>query len=174
VISLLQTSATLPVRGIPLATCRKTKELSGPTTLQRMRTMQHGNEALEDSGSWAEEAWEEDCGGCSSIRVQLGAMNANRAFELETLSQHRFLIGKLQDESEAQRSQIEDNRLKMEMLQRRLEQLEGTQAPPSNPGEQQGNSRHAHSNSVNQIPDLNEPHPENMEDMQHIKTEKGN
>jgi hypothetical protein len=136
--------------------------------------MQQGNEAPVDSGSWAEEAWEEECGGCSRIRVQLGAMGANRAFELETLSQHRFMIEKLQDESYAQRSQIEDNRMKMETMQRRLEQLEGTQSPPSNLGEQQENSRHAQSNSVNQIPDLNEPHPENMVDMQHIKIEKGN
>jgi hypothetical protein len=136
--------------------------------------MQQGNEAPVDSGSWAEESWEEECGGCSRIRVQLGAMGANRAFELETLSQHRFMIEKLQDESYAQRSQIEDNRMKMETMQRRLEQLEGTQSPPSNPGEQQENSRNAQSNSVNQIPDLNEPHPENMVDMQHIKIEKGN
>jgi hypothetical protein len=136
--------------------------------------MQKGNDAPVDLGSWAKDSWEEECGGCSRIRVQLGAIGANRAFELETLSQHRLMIEKLQDESYAQRSQIEDNRMKMETMQRRLEQLEGTQSPPSNPGEQQENSRNAQSNSVNQIPDLNEPHPENMLDIQHVKMEKGN
>jgi hypothetical protein len=64
--------------------------------------------------------------------------------------------------------------MKMETMQRRLEQLEGTQQPPSNPGEQQENSKNEQSNSVNQIPDLNEPHPENMLDLQHVKLEKGN
>jgi hypothetical protein len=136
--------------------------------------MQQENAAQEDSGSWPEDDWEVDCGGCSSLRVQMGAMSANRAFELETLSQHRFLIGKLQDESDAQRSQIEANRLKIEMLQQRLDQLDVSQAPPSNPGDQQGHSRNVQSNSVNQVPDLNEPLPEIRSDMQHIKVEKGN
>jgi hypothetical protein len=54
----------------------------------------------------------------------MGAMSANHSFEMENLSQHRFLIGKLQDESDAQRSQIEANRLKIDMLQQRLDQLD--------------------------------------------------
>jgi len=59
------------------------------------------------------------------------------------------------------------------MLQQALDQLDDIQAPPSNPSEQQGHSRDAQSNSVNQISDLGEPHPEIMEDMWHIKVEKG-
>jgi hypothetical protein len=136
--------------------------------------MQKGKGVPVDSGNWVEDPLEEECGGCNRLRLQLGAIGANRAFELETLSQHRHMIEKLQDESYAQRSQIEDHRMKIETMQRRLEQLEGTQQPPSNPGEQQENSKNAQSNSVNQIPDLNEPHPENMLDLQHVKLEKGN
>jgi hypothetical protein len=78
--------------------------------------MQQGNEAPVDSGSWAEETWEEECGGCSRIRVQLGSIGANRAFELEMLSQHRFMIENIQDESYAHHSQIEDNYIKMETM----------------------------------------------------------
>jgi hypothetical protein len=63
--------------------------------------MQQENEAQDDSISWLEQYWEVDCGGCSSLRVQMSAMISNRAFELETLSQHRFLIGKIMDESDA-------------------------------------------------------------------------
>jgi hypothetical protein len=136
--------------------------------------MQQATVAQEDSGSWPEDDWEVDCGGCSSLRVQMGAMSANRAFELETLSQHRFLIGKLQDESDAQRSQIETNRLKIEMLQQRLDQLDDSQAPPSNSEDQQGYSRNVQSNSINQVPDLNEPLPEFRANMQQTKVEKGN
>jgi hypothetical protein len=86
--------------------------------------MQQENAAQEDSESWPEDDWEVDCGGCRSLRVQMGAMSANHSFEMENLSQHRFLIGKLQDESDAQRSQIEANRLKIDMLQQRLDQLD--------------------------------------------------
>jgi hypothetical protein len=103
----------------------------------------------------------------------MGTMSANRAFELETLSQHRFLIGKLQDESDAQCSQIESNHLKIEMLQQRIDQLEVSQAPPCNPSDQQGHSRNVQSNPVNLVPDLNEPHPKIRADMLHIKVEKG-
>jgi hypothetical protein len=68
-------------------------------------------DAQEDSGSCPKDDWEVECGGCNSLREQLGALSANHAFEMETLSQHRFLISKLQDESDTQRSQIETNRL---------------------------------------------------------------
>jgi hypothetical protein len=54
--------------------------------------MQQENEAQDDSGSWPEQYWEVDCGGCSSLRVQMSAMSSNQAFEFETLSQHRFLL----------------------------------------------------------------------------------
>jgi hypothetical protein len=107
--------------------------------------MQQGNEVPVDLGSWVEESWEEECGGCSTIRVQLGAIGANRAFELEMLSQHKFMIEKIQDESYAQHIQIKENRMKMATMQQRLEQLEGTQLPPSNTGEKQENSRNVES-----------------------------
>jgi hypothetical protein len=136
--------------------------------------MQKGKGASAESGNWAEDPFEEECGGCNRIRLQIGAIGTNRAFELETLSQHRHMIENLQDESYAQRSQLEDHRMKMETMQRRLDQLEGVQQPPSNPGEQQENSKNEQSNSVNQIPDLNEPHPETMLDIQQVKLEKGN
>jgi hypothetical protein len=61
----------------------------------------------------------------------MGAISANRAFDMETLSQHRFLIGKLQYESDSQRSQIKTNRLQIEILQQRLDQLDESQPPPS-------------------------------------------
>jgi hypothetical protein len=62
----------------------------------------------------------------------------------------------------------------MEAMQRILDQLEGAQHPPSNPGDQQENSKNEQSTSVNQIPDLNEPHPETMLEIQQVKLEKGN
>jgi hypothetical protein len=86
----------------------------------------------EDSDTWPEDNWEPECGGCSSLHEQLVALSANRAFEMETLSQHRFLINKLQDESEAQRSQITTNREQIDTLQLRMDQLEDTQPPTSN------------------------------------------
>ena len=45
-------------------------------------------------------------------------------FELETLSQHRDLIERLQDEVFTQRIQIEEQCNQMEKLQGRLEQME--------------------------------------------------
>jgi hypothetical protein len=45
--------------------------------------------------------------GCQRMRIQMGALSSTLTFELETLSQHRHLIERLQDESYAQRSQIE-------------------------------------------------------------------
>jgi len=89
----------------------------------------------------------------------MGAMSANRAFELENLSRHQFLIGKLQDESDAQRSQIETNRLQIKILRQRLDQLDESQPPPSNSEDQQGYSRNAQSNSINQVLDLDESLP---------------
>jgi septal ring factor EnvC (AmiA/AmiB activator) len=136
--------------------------------------MQSGKGVSADSGHWVEDPIEDECSGCSRIRIQFGAIGANRAFELETLSQHRHMIEKLQDESYAQRSQLEEHRTKMEAMQRRLDQLEGAQHPPSNPGDQQENSKNEQSTSVNQIPDLNEPHPETMLEIQQVKLEKGN
>jgi hypothetical protein len=104
----------------------------------------------------------------------MGAMSTNRAFEMETLSQHRFLISKLQYESDAQRSQIETNHLEIETLQQRLDQLDESQPPISNSDDQQGYSRNVQSNSISQVPDLNEPLPEFRANMQQTKVEKGN
>jgi hypothetical protein len=67
---------------------------------------------------------EEECMGCQRTRIQMGALSSTLTFELETLSQHRHLIERLQDESYAQRSQIEEQRSSMEIMQRRLDQLE--------------------------------------------------
>jgi hypothetical protein len=138
------------------------------------KELQKGKGVPVDSGNWVEDPFEEECGECIRLRLQLGEIGANKAFKLETLSQHRHMIEKLQDERYAQRSQIEDHCMKIETMQRILEQLKGTQQPPRNPGEQQENSKNVHSNSFNQISDLNELHPENMLDLQHVKLEKGN
>jgi hypothetical protein len=54
----------------------------------------------------------------------MGALSSTLTFELETLPQHRDLIERLQDESCAQGSQIEEQRNNMEIMQRRLYQLE--------------------------------------------------
>jgi polyhydroxyalkanoate synthesis regulator phasin len=116
---------------------------------------------------------EEECMGCHRMRIQLGALSSTLTFELETLSQHRHLIERLQDESYAQRSQIEEQRSSMEIMQRRLDQLERAQQQPSNPESNQGASKNENSVSVNQISDLNEPHPEVIREQQQIKMEPG-
>ena len=95
-------------------------------------------------------------------------------FELETMSQHRHLIKRLQDESYAQRIQIEEQCSNMEIMQRRLDQLERVHHQPSNPESHQGESKNEKSVSVNQIPNLNEPHPESIMEQQQIKMESGN
>jgi hypothetical protein len=87
-------------------------------------------------------------------------MCANNAFELETLSQHQFLIIKLQNKRDAQHSEIKTNHLKIEMLQQILDKIDVSQYPPSNLCDQHGYSRKFHSNFVNRVPDLNKPLPE--------------
>jgi hypothetical protein len=62
---------------------------SGDSEMHQENTMQ------EDSDSWPEDNCEPECGGCNNLREQLEVLSANRAFEMETLSQHRFLISKL-------------------------------------------------------------------------------
>jgi hypothetical protein len=136
--------------------------------------MQSGKGVSADSEHWVEDPIEEECGGCSKIRIQIGAIGTNTAFELETLSQHRHMIEKIQDESYAQRIQLEEHHMKIEAMHRRLDQLEGAQHPPRNPRGQQENSKNEQSSSVNQIPDLNEPHPETMLEIQQVKLGKGN
>jgi hypothetical protein len=88
--------------------------------------MQQENTVQEDSDTWPEDNWELECGGCNNLREQLGALSANRAFEMDTISQHCFLISKLHDESEAQRSQIATNRVQIDTLQLRMDQLDDT------------------------------------------------
>jgi septal ring factor EnvC (AmiA/AmiB activator) len=117
--------------------------------LSYFATMQSGKGVSADSCHWAEDPIDEECGGCSKIRIQFGAIDANRAFELETLSQHRHMIEKLQDESYAQRSQLEEHRTKMEAMQRILDQLDRAQHTPSNPRDQQENSKNEQLASVN-------------------------
>jgi hypothetical protein len=134
--------------------------------------MQQENTMQEDSDSWPEDNWELECGGCSILREQLEALSANMAFEMETLSQHRFLISKLQDESEAQRSQIVANQVQIDTLQLRVDQLDDTQPPTSNTEAQHGYSRNDQSNSINQMPDLNEPLPEFRRYEQHSNEDK--
>jgi hypothetical protein len=56
--------------------------------------------------------------------IRLCALNSTVSYALETLGQHRTLIGQLHDEVDALRSQNED-------LQRRLEQREETRAQQS-------------------------------------------
>jgi hypothetical protein len=135
--------------------------------------MQKGKGVLEDLGNWVEDPIEEECDSCIKIRLQIGEIGANKAFELEMLSHHRHVIEKLQDESYAHRIQLKENCIKMEAMQRILDQLEGAQQPPSNPGEKQEHSKNEQSTSVNKIPDLNELHPETMLEMKHVKLEKG-
>jgi hypothetical protein len=135
--------------------------------------MQGGKDFFMDSGQLDEDSIEEECIGCRRMRIQLGALSSTRTFELETLSQHRHMIERLQDESYAQRSQIEEQRNNMEAMQRRLDQLEGVQHQPSKPESQQGASKNENSVSVNQILDLNEPHPEAILEHQQIKLESG-
>jgi hypothetical protein len=86
--------------------------------------MHQENNMQDDSDSWPKDNWKPECGRCSNLREQFEALSANMAFEMETLSQHRFLINELQDENEAQRSQIVANRVKIDILQLRLDQFE--------------------------------------------------
>jgi len=88
----------------------------------------------------------------------MGALSATLTFELETLSQHRHLIERLQDESYAQRSQIEEHRSCMEILQCHLDHLERTHQQPSIPKSSQGASKNVNLVTVNQISNLNKPH----------------
>jgi hypothetical protein len=83
------------------------------------------------------------------------------------------MIERLQDESYAQRSQIDEQRSSMETMQRRLDQIEGAQHKPSKTKIQQGPSKNENSVSVNQILDLNEPHPEAIMEHHQIKLESG-
>jgi hypothetical protein len=87
--------------------------------------MQGGKGFLVDSRQLDEYSIEEECIGCRRMRIHLGALSSTRNFELETLSQHRHMIERLQDESYAQRIQIEEKCNNMEVMQQCLDQLEG-------------------------------------------------
>jgi chromosome segregation ATPase len=106
----------------------------------------------------------------------MGALKSTLTFELETLSQHQHLIERLQDESYAHRSQIEEKHNSLEIMQSRLDQLERTHQQPSTPESTHGASKNVNSVTVNQIPDLNEPHPDSIWEQQgnsKIKMEPG-
>jgi uncharacterized coiled-coil protein SlyX len=106
----------------------------------------------------------------------MGALNSTLTFELETLSHHRHLIERLQDEIFAQRSQIEEQRNSLEIMQSRMDQMERSHQRQSSPTSTQGASKNVTSAIVNQIPDLKEPFPDSIWE-QHgqskIKTEPG-
>jgi hypothetical protein len=101
-VPLLKTGDLLPSPWAPTRFLQKIHENFRIEVSPAYEAMQKGKGAPVDSGNWVEDSFEEECGGCSRIRLQLGAIGANRAFELETLSQHRHMIEKLQDESYAQ------------------------------------------------------------------------
>jgi uncharacterized coiled-coil protein SlyX len=106
----------------------------------------------------------------------MGALNSTLTFELETLSQHRHLIERLQDEIYAQRSQIEEQRNSLEIMQSRLDQMERNHQQPSTPASTHGASKNVTSATVNQISDLNEPCPDSIWEQQgqsKIKMEPG-
>jgi phage shock protein A len=96
------------------------------------------------------------------MRIQMGALSSTLTFELETLSQHRHLVERLQDEIYAQRSQVEEQRSSLEIMQSRLDQIERNHQQPSTPDNTQGASKNVTSATVNQIPDLNEPRPDSI------------
>jgi hypothetical protein len=100
---------------------------------------------------------EKDCAGCQRLRIHMGAISSTLTFELETLSQHRHLIERLQDEVFTQCSQIEDQRSQMENMQGRMDQMERNHQQPNTPDNTQEASRNLTSATVNQVPDLNEP-----------------
>jgi hypothetical protein len=90
----------------------------------------------------------------------MGALNSTLTFELETLSQYRHLIERLQDEIFVERSHIEEQRNSLEIMQSRMDQMERSHQQPSSPTSTQGASKNVPSATVNQIPDLNEPFPD--------------
>jgi hypothetical protein len=87
----------------------------------------------------------------------MGALNSTLTFELETLSQHKHLIERLQDEIYAQRSQIEEQRISLEIMQNQLDQMEQKNHQPSRPASTHGSSKNVTSTIVNQISSLNKP-----------------
>jgi len=48
--------------------------------------MQKAKGVSTDSGNWVEDPFEEEWGGCSRIRLQIGAIGVKKAFELEMFS----------------------------------------------------------------------------------------
>jgi hypothetical protein len=90
----------------------------------------------------------------------MGALNSTLTFKLETLSQHMHLIERLQDEIFAQRSQIKEKHISLEIMQSRIDQMEICHQQPSSPTRNQGAYNNVPSTTVNQISDLNEPFPD--------------
>jgi hypothetical protein len=89
-----------------------------------LRVMQGGKGFFMEYGQLDPE---EECIGCCKERIQLEDLISTLMFELKTLSQHMLLIERLQDERYDQRSQIEEHRSNMEIIQCRLDQLERVQ-----------------------------------------------
>jgi hypothetical protein len=87
----------------------------------------------------------------------MGEIISTLNFELETLSQHRHLIERLQDEVFSQRSQIEDQCIQMENMQGCMDQIERNHQQPNTPNNTQEASKTLTSAIVNQFPNLNEP-----------------
>jgi hypothetical protein len=100
---------------------------------------------------------EKDCARCQRLRIHMGEISSTFTFELETLSQHRHLIERLQDEVFTKRSQIEDQRSQMENMQGRLDQMERNYQQPNTQNNTQKASRNLTSATMNQVLDLNEP-----------------
>jgi hypothetical protein len=135
------------------------------------RCFTSGRMNLEGRGgkrvSWQEmkEIEEEDR---QRLQIRVGALSSTVSFVLETLSQHRNLIGQLQDEVYALRSQNEEMKFK-------IEQLEGNHEQSSPAGSSSQESRNESTTSVCPLPDLNEPLAEEWEKegMPDIKQEPG-
>jgi hypothetical protein len=58
-----------------------------------------------------------ECAWCQRLQIRMGPLISKLTFDLEILSQHRHLIERLQDEMFAQRSQIEEQRNSLEIMQ---------------------------------------------------------
>jgi hypothetical protein len=62
-----------------------------------LKASRHMN-SLDYVAGQGQQDLEKECSGCQRMKIHLGAINSTMTFELETLSQHRHLIERLQDE----------------------------------------------------------------------------
>jgi hypothetical protein len=86
----------------------------------------------------------------------VGTLSSIASFALETLSQHQNMIGQLQDEVYALRSQNEKMKFK-------IDQVEGNHEQSSPVGSSNQGSRNESIAYVCELPDLNEPVTEEWE-----------